>query len=83
MELRKEVLEFAEEMERIMSLHDPIKGNSWRADPSSNCDDFLWEKLGEEYEESVNENADVEKELIDLANIAMMLWWRKKNKLST
>lgn len=77
--MRKEIKEFAEEMERVMKKHDKKKGDSWKEE-GIDCDDYLWEKLDEEYIECVHESADIKKELIDLANVSMMLWWRERQK---
>jgi hypothetical protein len=71
--MRQEIREFAEEMERIMLKHDHRKGDTWK---SSNMGDFLIDKFHEEFKESVEIGADPS-EFVDVANIAMMLWWRK------
>jgi len=75
--LRKEVLEFAQEMERVMSEHDYKKGDSWKR-----CSlDYLWERLSEEISEAVyeaeNERGNPE-EFIDVANFCMMIYHRLK-----
>jgi len=73
--LRNAVREFAEEMERIMQKHDPVKGDTWKTCPI----EFLEEKLEDEFAEYKHGSfVRDERELIDIANIAMMLWYRKK-----
>ncbi len=70
--IRCEILEFAKEMEKIMKKHDKKKGDTWKT-VSIN---FLKGKLIEEFDEYiVYENTD---ELVDIANICMMLWHRLK-----
>ena len=75
-EIRKEIMEFAEEMERIMNKHDINKSDSWKT-----CDEgFLWKKLREEWKELDDCYSDESKskEFIDVANVCMMLWNRLK-----
>lgn len=70
--MRKEIEDFASEMERVMSTHDASKGDSWKACPLG----FLEEKRAEEHREyNVTGN---QRELIDEANVLMMLWNRRK-----
>lgn len=78
--IRKEIMRFAQEMEKIMSKHDKIKSDSW-----NDCSiRYLFDKLEEEWEEAsiafFNEvdYPKTRKELIDLSNICMMLWHRLK-----
>ena len=72
--MRNEILEFAIKMDNIMNIHENKKGDSWKF-----CDlKFLEDKLDKEYNEwieSKNEN-----ELIDIANICMMLFFRKNKE---
>jgi len=76
--MRKEIKDFAEEMERIMAFHDEEKGDSWK-NPDEVNETFLWGKLREEFIECMHEEAPPE-ELADLANICMILWNRGKLK---
>lgn len=72
MTIRKEIMEFAEEMERVMAEHDNGKGDSWKRIPLSQLDD----KLNEEIEEA---RIDGDKrEFVDVANVCMMIWERMK-----
>ncbi|AKB51762.1 hypothetical protein MSBRW_2509 [Methanosarcina barkeri str. Wiesmoor] len=80
-DIRLEILGFAAAMERTMRKHDPEKGESWMY-----CDlEFLINKLKEEFEEVITsidgeQSPKISKntidELVDLANIAMMLRYR-------
>ena len=85
MKVRKEILDFVEEMERVMRKHDPKKGDSWKNCPMS----FLFDKLKEEYREipkinsidadfglKIERQDEIIKEVIDVANICMMIWNR-------
>lgn len=72
--MRKEVIEFAEEMERVLSVHDAKKGDSWKELPIHVLDG----KLCEEYREA--NLSHVPKEYVDVANVCMMLWQRTKEK---
>lgn len=85
---RPEIIEFAEAMEKVMSRNDKEKGDSWKT-----CDmDFLVNKLKEEIREWEEDNdyneryglspADME-ELVDIANVCMMLFQRIKEKITT
>jgi len=51
MEIRKEIQEFAGQMERVMQAHDQKKGESWKELPVP----FLMSKLQEEYAECIVE----------------------------
>jgi NTP pyrophosphatase (non-canonical NTP hydrolase) len=78
--IRPEILQFAQQMELIMRKHDGNKGDSWKT-----CNvKFLISKLDEEYYEFFRETAhksgiseSCAGELVDVANVAMMLWNRK------
>ena len=67
--IRKEIIFFAESMERVMAKHDKMKKDSWKR--MSHYE--LQELLLQEVEESNNENAKI-KEWIDIANICMMIY---------
>lgn len=70
--MRKEIEDFANEMERVMSMHDARKGEGWKK-----CDiEFLEVKRAEEHREyNLNGNP---RELVDEANVLMMLWNRRR-----
>lgn len=69
--MRKELLEFSNEMECVMSVHDINKRDSWK----NMSMDELVKKLHEEYNEVLVSDIS-SKELVDLANVCMMLWNR-------
>jgi len=69
--IRSEIMQFAVAMEAVMSMHDSRKGNSWRITPL----EYLINKLKEEFVEW--ETTPTKKELIDVANVCMMLFHRK------
>ena len=78
--VRPEIVEFAIEMEMVMEEHDSKKGDSWK-EPSKTDIDFLYSKLAEEFAEVIAAEhgygeKGVTKELLDLANITMMLFHR-------
>ena len=74
--VRKEIVEFTDEMERVMSKHDKKKGDSWKS-----CDvRHLDNKLCEEFREWDETNKCSNEELVDIANMCMMLWNRLKQK---
>lgn len=71
---RSEIQEFAEAMELMMRFHDPKKGDSWR-----HClIGFLESKLLEEVNEYMESKET--SELLDVANICMMLYMRRKTR---
>jgi len=69
--MRDGILNFAIEMDKTMNKHQRRKGNSWKT-----CSlDFLKHKLVEEFNEYCKDTND-RKELIDIANMCMMLYNR-------
>jgi len=74
--LRPEVLEFAQEMEKILRANDVKKGDSWKIMDISE----LWESLNNEVDEywAAETDEDSAKECVDAANILMMLYHRHK-----
>ena len=68
--VRKEILLFANQMEEVMRTHDKTKGDSWKTVDI----EYLWRKLDEEYREAAKRV--FAKELLDLAIVCMMLFWR-------
>jgi hypothetical protein len=75
-EIRPEILEFAQEMECIMRKHDERKGDSWK----SLHIDYLRLQLTDEYRET-SEHKDF-MEYVDVANFCMMLYHRLKHKIN-
>lgn len=72
--MREDLEKFALEMEKILLKHDKKKGDSWKT-----CDiKYLENKLEEEFREWKNTSVPLNKgvEVIDIANICMMLWHR-------
>jgi len=77
--MRKEIKEFAEVMEKEMQRHDPKKGDSWKSMPIEGLKDIL-EGAIEDYRYAGDYWEEME-ELIDIANLAMMLWHRCKEEV--
>lgn len=73
--MRQEVKEFAEDMERILAKHDALKGESWKRMNYADLRDLLFNEFIEAYKVTAKPHPD---EFVDLANIAMMLWWHDK-----
>jgi len=73
--MKKEIKEFAEEMERILKKHDFIKGDSWKMMSHKQ----LQELMLKEVEESKEDDAKLG-EWIDIANICMMIWYNSTHK---
>lgn len=73
--MRNEIELFAQAMETTMSRHDKTKGDSWKW-----CEiEFLKDKLLEEFNE-LQKTGD-KHELVDIANICMMLFIRETWKI--
>jgi hypothetical protein len=84
--IRDDLVKFVFDMEKVLRRHDIIKGHT--DDLNINDFEYLFEKLIEEYREVKLEIANINKfvfdfrfinrpimnELIDLANVCMMLW---------
>ena len=77
--MRKEIYEFAEELERVMSENDAEKGDSWKTmsveehrDGLDDETDELWAAL------TLKEEM---KELIDVGNRCWMLWNALKKEI--
>ena len=72
--MREEIKEFAEEMEKVMQKHDRYKKDSWKT-----CNlEYLEKKLVEEYKEWKDGNVlcPLKNEVVDIANVCMMLFHR-------
>jgi len=80
--MRKEIKEFAEEMERVMQEHDAKKGDSWKEMSLHTLEHLLMNEVKEWNASRLGHidggNHSKEKELVDIANICMMLWHRYK-----
>lgn len=76
--IRPEILEFAYAMEEVMEKHDKEKGESWKNIPI----DYLKLKLQEEYGEAAQAVQGDENELVDIGNVAMMIFHRYKHKVN-
>jgi len=71
MSIRPDILSFAKKMELVMKRHDFVKGDSWK----DIDEEYLWRKLKEEFDEAMASRFS--EELIDLANVCMMLYYRR------
>ena len=69
--LRPSLQSFSRAMELVLMQHDLVKGDSWQ----SIAEGDLWIKLHEEFTEATHSKSS--EELIDLANICMMLYHRR------
>ena len=78
--MRPEVEQFAEEMEEVMQKHDAEKGDSWKSMPIKDLEEIL-EGVIEDYRYAGDYWEEME-ELIDIANVAMMLWHRYKQEVN-
>lgn len=79
--LRKEVREFAEQMEMKLCEHDDDRGDSWKNEPLDFFKMRLWDEFKELMDELDTPKPHVTKsikEAADLGNIAMMACWRVK-----
>lgn len=77
--IRPEILEFASAMELTMRIHDNTKGNSWKhCELSELCEKLNEEQLEfyEEFSKSNRITVQVLSELVDIGNVAMMIWNR-------
>ena len=77
--MRDEIKQFAEEMERIMSKYDKSKGDSWKKMTFGQLLKLFYEEQSELVNEFMkdNNNDRQKEELVDMANILMMLWSKK------
>ena len=80
--LRPEVREFADEMERELRRHDPKKGDSWKSMDYVTLYDGLVSVIDklDDLEHGIETHKQERSELVDLANLAMMLWHRLKEE---
>ena len=75
---RQIVEEFSEAMEEVLQMNDYKKG--WG---SENCSiPYLEGRLQDEVNEYFNADHLKPKELLDIANFAMMIWSRRTKKVS-
>ena len=73
--MRKEIQEFAEMMEKVMSQHDSVKKDSWRTMPLPVLKDLLCAECCEFFQSCGRREA--KDELVDIANICMMIYHKK------
>lgn len=74
-EIRKEVVLFAVDMEKILKKHDPEKGNSWKTKDYWTLIDMLEKQHADFVWLSSHKKFDEAKEkLLDIANVCMMLY---------
>jgi len=80
--MRPEIWDFAIEMENVMKKHDATKRDSWKI-----CSmNYLFTKLLEEIDELKLErelnkvNNFRYKELVDVANMCMMIWNKSRGE---
>ena len=72
-EIRKEIMDFAVEMELKMQTHDEDRGDSWKVCGLSDLAKGL-EREMHEYALSGNRQ-----ELVDVSNYCMMVWNRRRS----
>ena len=72
--MRKELEQFAKAMELKLCEKDPEYGDSWKTMPVGE----LLDRLRMEIEE-FHFNPEDKSELIDIANVCMMIWYRLEN----
>jgi len=74
--MRDELSLFAMAMETKLKRHDKDRGDSWK-----DCDkSFLRGRLIDEVTEYLDSYPCDRKELVDIANFCMMLWYRDIDK---
>ena len=77
--LRPEVLEFAQEMEKVLRENDAEKADSWKTMPMYELHECLNKEAGEYWAAETEE--DSAKECVDSANILMMLYHLHKGEI--
>ena len=70
MKIRKEIMEFAEVMEKVMRVNDKKKGDSWKTLSLG----YLEDKMGEQWDEWFPNPSKAK--TVDVANYCMMLFHR-------
>ena len=75
---RSEILAFADAMEVEMARHDAEKGDSWKEMDLPSLITLFSKAMAEWYDYKINSEDNIN-QLIDIANLAMMLRWRAKN----
>jgi hypothetical protein len=76
--LRDEVKDFANAMERVLLANDEEKGDSWKAMPLATLRTLLDREIMEWGAARQNYITIEKKELLDIANMAMMVYHRLK-----
>ncbi|MCQ1534820.1 hypothetical protein FTO70_03765 [Methanosarcina sp. KYL-1] len=81
-QVRPEITAFAEAMEKTMQKHDAEKGDSWKKLDVHNLETEFWmevEELGCLQDDGIPiTSPDAIHELLDIANMAMMLFCRSQ-----
>lgn len=77
--MRKEIQEFAEQMEKVMAAQDATKGDSWKSMTAEKLVQLMNTKLkGGRAHYGFGEYPN---DYVDVANFCMMVWtvgWKKK-----
>lgn len=68
-EIRKEIRDFAAQMEKVMQDHDAVKGDSWKCMHVDNLQNSLLNKVFE-----AQQSGAPAKEWVDVANFCMMIF---------
>ena len=78
--IRKEINEFAQEMELKLAVHDEDRGDSWKQCSMKFFIDRMKEEI-QELETAINSGRMnlIQKEAADVANFAMMASWKAKD----
>lgn len=72
--MRDEIKEFAEKMEEVMKEHDDEKGDSWKDMPTPLLGEYLEEEFNEWKWTRGKYGRKGQGELLDIANMCMMLY---------
>jgi len=73
---RREIFQFAHAMEAEMARHDAEKGDSWKECAIDVIQGLLSDNF-EDWADAIEGSMISNAKLIDIANLAMMLWWRQ------
>lgn len=79
---REELIDFADAMERELQRHDPTKGDSWKTMGLGVLTEIMqqtYSKWTDSWASTNGGDTKIERdELVDMANLCMMLWHRVK-----
>lgn len=73
-EIRKEIRDFAAQMENVMQDHDAVKGDSWKSMNVDALQNLLLKKVFE-----AQQTKAPAKEWVDVANFCMMVFTIKRS----